>query len=47
MVERDNLLVISLLERKGRVGFVPVPVVPVIFWGYAKSYYPYIYYITN
>lgn len=31
MVERDNLLVISLLERKGRVGFVPVPVVPVIF----------------
>lgn len=31
VVERDNLLVISLLERKGCVVFVPVPVVPVIF----------------
>jgi hypothetical protein len=47
VVERDNLLVISLLERNGCVVFLPVPVVPVIFWGYAKSYYPYIYYITN
>lgn len=33
MVERDNLLVISLLERKGRVSFLPVPVVPVFFEG--------------
>lgn len=31
VVERDNLLVISLLERHGCVGFLPVPVVPVIF----------------
>lgn len=31
VVERDNLLVISLLERRECLGFLPVPVVPVIF----------------
>lgn len=31
VVERDNLLVISLLERNGCVGGLPIPVVPVIF----------------
>lgn len=40
MVERDNLLVISLLERKVCVGFVPVPVVPVFFEGMQNSITP-------